>query len=415
MTVKQEAAGNRVKPSTYLLVIFLVLLPIATALKGIVGNSSLLNYIALAYIAVSFIEIVYGRYIRISKVYWAIYAYMGYALLSCIWNRVFVFSYYFTTFALSFAILVLSTCRTTYSQREAELLRKTFLFSSAVVIVVTALNFNHTYAGRIVIRIKAKMDPNDFGCGTSIIIAALLVQFSKKRGFLPAIALIGVFLSVILTGSRGALLMCITELIVWVFLLGQKGKRKIALMSVLVVLAVYLFQTSLSSELLSRFSVSRVLASGGTGRMAIWKAGMSKFVHSDIIHMVFGYGHGSFPKTVNYYGGARTYPYEAHNMFINAMIEGGLIGTLFLVLAIKQCVKTAYDNNNYLGVIALLGFVITGMTLDVQSYRIFPIAFFVAVFFENERYYPVKTIEIKQQGENNHAVGRIPQRDTSVY
>ena len=415
MIVNHEAAGNKVKPSTYLLAIFIILLPISTALKGIVGSISLLNYIGLAYIAVSFIEVMIGRYIKISKKYWAIYAYMGYALLSCIWNKVFEFSFYFTTFALSFIILLFSTCRTTYSQREADILRKAFLLSSIVVIGVTALNYKHTYAGRIVIRIKSKMDPNDFGCGTCIVFAALLVQYSKKRSVFPAMALFGILVSVILTGSRGALLMCVAETIVWVILYGKQGKGKIALLVVLSVLAVYLFLTSGSSELLSRFSISLALESGGTGRTGIWKAGLNKYIHSDLFHMIFGYGHGSFPKTVNYYGGARTYPYEAHNMFINAIIEGGLIGTLFLVLAIKQCVITAYDNMNYMGVIALLGFAVTGLTLDVQSYRIFPIAFFVAVFFENERYYPIRTTETIAEGEQNHEAGRIPRRNTSIY
>ena len=397
MIVNRETANrNHVKLSSYILIIFIVLLPISTALAGIIGSISLLNYISLAYIIWSIIEIIFGRYMRISKTYWAIYAYMGYTLLSCIWNIYFSFNYYFTTFATSFVLFVFLTCRT-YSQKEAELLRKSFLASCIVVVGVTALNVNHTYAGRIVIRITSTMDPNDFGCGTCIIFASLLNEFSKKRGMLSAIGLICILVTVILTGSRGALLMCIMELIVWVSIYGKRGKRKIAILGVLAFLAVYLFVTSLSNELLSRFSVSRVLSSGGTGRRGIWIAGINKYLNSNVFHMIFGYGHGSFPRAVNYYGGSRTYPYEAHNMFVNALIEGGVLGLSFLVIAIKQCVKTAYANKNYMGVIALLGFVVTGLTLDVQSYRIFPIAFFTAVFFENNSYYPTTTTEMKHE------------------
>lgn len=397
MIANQEAFDrNRVKLSSYILALFILLLPISTALSGIIGNISLLNYIALIYFACSAFEIISSGYMRIKKAYWAIYAYMAYALLSCLWNSVFSFTFYFTTFAISFVLLLFSTCRT-YSQKEVELLRKAFLLSSIVVIGATLLNINNTYAGRIIIRIKSTMDPNDFGCGTCIIFAALLVQFSKKRSFLPAITLIGIFVSVIFTGSRGALLMCITELIIWVALYRKRGRWKTVLLGVLVVFAIYLFATSLSDELLSRFSIIRVLRSGGTGRTKIWIAGIRKYINSDVIHMVFGYGHGSFPKTVNYYGGNRTYPYEAHNMFINAIIEGGLVGTAFLITAVIQCLKTAYANKNFLGVIALLGFVVTGLTLDVQSYRVFPIAFFTAVFFENDSYYPTKTMEMKHE------------------
>lgn len=388
--------SGRVKLSSYILVVFIVLLPISTALSGLLGNISFLNYVALAYILASAFEIIYKRYIWIRKQYWAIYAYMGYALLSCFWSSVFSFNFYFTTFAISFALLLISTCRT-YSTKEAELLRNAFLLSSIVVIGVTLLNFNNTYAGRIVIRITSTMDPNDFGCGTCIIFAALLVQISKKRSIPATIALIGVLLSVVLTGSRGAILMCITELIVWVALYKKRGKWKTALLGILVLLAMYLFVLSLPNELLTRFSISQVLTSGGTGRDKIWIAAIKKYIGSDPFHQLFGYGHGSFPKTVNYHGGSRTYPYEAHNMFINAIIEGGLIGAAFLIIGIIQCAKTAYANKNYMGVIALLGFAITGLTLDVQSYRIFPMAFFTAVFFENEMYYPTRVAEMKHE------------------
>lgn len=371
-----------IKKSTYFLSIFIILLPVSTALSGLVGSISFENYVAIAYLLFSIIEICIGRYIRFEKSCWAIYIYMAYSLLTCLWNKWFSFNYYYTTFLISFAILVCATCQK-YTYRELDCILKSFSLSTIVVIIVTLININHTYAGRIVIRITSTMDPNDFGCGTCIIFALLLVKFSGGNKLLSAMGSLGILVSIVLTGSRGALLMCVTEVITWIIIFGKSGKLKNVVLVFFIFVAVYFFSFNLSTELLTRFSFSDVLASGGTGRMGIWRAAIVKYIHSDFFHTIFGYGHGAFPQAVNYYGGLRTYPYEAHNMYVNAIIEGGLIGFFLLLLSLKQSIKQSIKNRNYVGLIGLIGFMTTGLSLDTQSYRIFPMAFYVAMVFNN--------------------------------
>lgn len=379
---------KRLNPSTIVFGIYLLLLPISTALSGIIGTVSLLNYIAVIYILFSLMELLYYKTATIFKSTFAIYVYMLYSLISCIWGAGFSLNYYFVTFAISFAILLCSTTKR-YSPYEVQWLHRMIVLSSVTVIVATILNIHHFYAGRIVITLSSTMDPNDFGCGTCIIFAALLMKlYEEKKGrMITMLLLIGVLVAVILTGSRGALLMCIVEFVAWLLLFMKKSRGRIVLLAILVVAAIYVFSGTLSNELTSRLSLQAVLSSGGTGRVNIWKAAISKFCNSDFFHMLFGYGHGSFATAVNYHGGGRDYAYMSHNMYINVMIEGGIIGTVLLLLAIYQCLRLAKKNLNYCGLISIVGFSITALSLDVQSYRIFPIAFAVAMIFNNPQYY----------------------------
>ena len=385
MPVIKEKPNSRTKISMIMLVLFLLLLPISTALSGIIGSISLLNYIALAFLVLSAAEVLCSGVITIKKDVLSITAYMTYALITCFWSEGFSLNYYFTTFAISYAILIMIACRK-YTDQEMKTIKMTILLSAIVVLAATLINIKNTYAGRIVIAISSKMDPNDFGCGTCIILAFLLVDYTNNHRALSIIASLGIVGAVILTGSRGALLMCAVEFALWfLYALKKDLIRTVLLLSLFVIALVVLF-SQLSPELLSRFSISGLLSSGGSGRSKIWAAGIKKFLQADPFHMVFGYGHGSFPSAVNYFGKGRNYPYEAHNIFINSIIEGGIVGTALLVNAFAQSFSVAYRRKNIAGFIALAGFFITGLTLDVQSYRIFPIAFVAAVFFENPNF-----------------------------
>ena len=383
MTRAQTRAS--IAPSTWTLALFLLLLPVGTALSGIIGNISLLNYVALAYLCLAAAEVFQRKVFVINKGEWAIFAYMGYSLVTSLWNRELHFNYYFTTFALSFLMLLFTTGRR-YSGKELDMLRRAILLSTFVVLGATLLNVGNTYAGRIVIELSSVMDPNDFGCGTCILFAALLMEYSRSRKLLPVLGLVGVLGAILLTGSRGALLMSVAELFLWLLLVHKNGRGRGILLFLLLLAALFLMEHRLSAELLSRFSWGSILTSGGSGRTKIWKASLARYFSGKPLPMLFGYGHGSFAQTVNYIGANRDYAYESHNVFINALIEGGLLGFTLLVLSFVQCFRTARRNGNDLGVFALAGFLVAGMTLDVQSYRLFPIAFFVAMVMDNPRF-----------------------------
>ena len=376
-----------------------MLLPIDSGLSGIIGNISLLNYVALAYVVFILVENIHHKYLFTNKEYWGIFAFMAYSLLSCMWSDYLKLNYYFFTFVFSFVILSLATSRL-YHYEEIILMKRIFLLSSFTLIIATVLNLNNTYGSRLIIKVTSEMDPNIFGCGACIIFAVLLVEYDKTKNKLLLLMIPIIIGIVVLTGSRGALLMCAFEMFAGVILKVHSNYRiyrikvyrkkiiegiVIALVLVLVLFGFYfLFSYELSDELLNRFTIESVLSSGGSGRISIWKAAIDKFFNSDFVHMLFGYGHGSFSDIVNFYLSTGKKPSMSHNIFLNSLIEKGIIGIVLMIIAFYQGLRKSRQNQNYIGYISLFGLATAGLSLDVQSYRVFPMVFFVAIVFDNK-------------------------------
>jgi len=140
-------------------------------------------------------------------------------------------------------------------------------------------------------------------------------------------------------------------------------------------------ELGIGPSMLQRFSITALIASGGTGRSDIWKAALKYFTEQDPIHMLFGNGLGSFADTVKYVQVGHDYRYESHNMFINILIEGGVVGLGLLITCFVSLYINAIKNKNLFGVLAVTGFIVSGISLDAQVYRTFAIAAGMAVIY----------------------------------
>ena len=172
--------------------------------------------------------------------------------------------------------------------------------------------------------------------------------------------------------------------IIFVWVLSLKGRVKyMILLAMCAAVALLLFcaEYGIGPSMLSRFSISALLSNGGTGRLDIWKAAMRYYVSQDSFHMILGNGLGSFAESVRYVAIGNDYQYVSHNMFVNTLIEGGIVGLSLLISCFVTLYIHAIKNKNLLGVLAVTGFIVSGLSLDVQSYRTFAIAAAMALIW----------------------------------
>ncbi len=388
-------ASTKVKYSSYLLALYLIFLPISTALSGLMGSPSLQNYVAILYILLATAESLVSKKIIIRKNLCPVYAYFLYTLVTALWNSKLVFDWYFFQFVIT-TFLILCITTKTYTEKEYVIFKKSIYLSAFVVIIVSLLNISTAFSYRLTITVTSAMDPNDFACGLGIIIALCLSELlnEKKKilNYLIVLTMIGI---IFLCGSRGAMLMAISMIMIWILYTSGTKKMKVILAAAFGACFIYIFATDNTTDfLLNRFTISNILEGEGSGRYRIWMAAWDRFLDSNILQMLFGCGHGSFKQAVNYIAMGHANAYASHNMFINALIEGGGVGFLLLI----NCLLTMLNivKKNIFGVLLIIGFIIEGLTLDAQVYRTFAMTISLAYIWKYKPNNKSSNLDIKR-------------------
>ena len=371
----------QIRPSSWILAFYIALMPVSTALADLFIGPSILTVIAGLYIIVSLAEIVISRKIEVNRALIPVYAYFLFTLLSSLWNVYFDADWYFGQFAITTAIVFCISVRRV-SDKEIKLFTAAMYLSILIGVIGTLMNLPRP-GKRLVIILSSVMDPNDFACGLAIVVSLCLVELMNKRRIIINVLCVGaVGIIILMSGSRGGLLTLGCIVMVWLFNLKGPIRMKI-LLAVIAMGAVVLFcaENGIGPKILYRFSISRLIEDGGAGRVHIWKAGIRKFFSSDPLHVLFGYGHGGYAYSVRYVAIGHDDAYIAHNMFINALIEGGIVGLSLMVTGFAALYRYAAKHKNLFGILALTGFIAEGLTLDAQVYRTFAFAVAMAVIW----------------------------------
>ena len=363
--------------------LYIILLPIATSLSGVIGSISFLNYIAVAYILTSLYNQKFR--IRFRRSARAIYVYLFYVILSVLWNAYFDFDWYIATTLINAVITVLALSDT-YSFKEQKLLKRSFLLSLLVALALTAVNIDSALSFRLTIVLFSEMDPNDFACGMLIILSLLLEMLTRRDKVKTAIVALALTAGIILlSGSRGAMLMFV-GVFAWWFIISFKDQKIISVIILALAIVFIALITKILPEFLKgRLDINALIRSGGSGRSKIWIRAIEKFGESNLLRKIFGYGYGGFEQAVYYIAPGHLEPYKSHNIFINSLIEGGIIGTIIMLNMFVKSYFTAKRRNNVMGKLAVLGLAIAGCTLDMQAYRIFAVVFISAIIFNNKK------------------------------
>lgn len=364
--------------------LYMVLLPIATSLSGIIGNISFLNYVAVLYLGIYILN-KFSTLIVFQIEKDVFYFYYIFTLISAAYNPYTVSAWYVTTFASSGLILLFAMVDS-YTKMEKQLIIKAIILSGIVSIIVTLLNIQTALDMRLAITLSSKMDSNDFACGMVIIISLLLTKLhNKKRRIFHILLLIGCTAIIILSGSRGAMLMGLSMLGVWIIISFKKKKAAVPFLIIIILAVLFLASYEFLPEfLIDRMKIDTLVEDGGSGRAEIWAHAIDEFKNSNFFEVVFGSGYGSFQGRVNYIAAGHSGAYQSHNMWINALIEGGLLGLTLMIIMFIKGFSIAKKNNNICGMLSVIGLAVAGCTLDSQSYRVFWIVFVVAIIFTGD-------------------------------
>ena len=375
---------RKISLSSWLFAMYLLLLPISTAIAGFLISTSIVSVLGIIYVGVSVIEMIKDDDLQIDRSIILIMVYFIYTIISSIWYQSFTFDWYFQQFCLTAAIVVCTAMR--HMTDEKIKLYKTAIYLSIAVAVVAAILNIPEKGHRLVIYGTSYMDPNDFANGLAILSALFFDNILKKKQMILNVCLIGVVAFLIYcTGSRGGLLTLLV--VAFIFILNIAGIEKhriLIIMGAFIAAFLVLAESGIDPKILGRFSISHILSEGGAGRTLIWGAAIKSFLASDPLHILFGYGHGSFGTAVRYVAIGHGDTYMSHNMFINALIEGGVTGLALMITGFISLFIHSVRMKNPLGMMALAGFLTEGFSLDAQVYRTFAIAIVLAFLVKNE-------------------------------
>jgi O-antigen ligase len=175
-------------------------------------------------------------------------------------------------------------------------------------------------------------DPNEFANSLLLPFSLAFGMFLSARRRIAKTALLAavaiILLSVFLTMSRGGLLSLIVIAVVYVYRLRVKLRVlvPIALGGILLLAAPSLFFKR----------ISEALETGGAGRTDIWVAGLEAAKS----YGVFGAGLGNFPVAFDRFAGYAThfegYTRGSHNIFLNVLVELGIVGLVLLLNAFRN-------------------------------------------------------------------------------
>jgi O-antigen ligase len=202
-------------------------------------------------------------------------------------------------------------------------------------------------------------DPNQFGASLllplSLAVGGLVLSRSRSLRIVATLAVAILSFALMLSMSRGALVAALAMVFVYMYRWGFNRRMLI----VLVCLATLPF--CMPHQFFTRLAV----ADRGAGRFDIWTASMAAVPHYGLI----GAGWNNF--TVAYAevaGNApRFYGYTrgSHNIYLGMLIEVGIIGLAFLLLAFRSQLREARHRLLVPYEAACWGMVVMGLTLDI--------------------------------------------------
>lgn len=356
--------------------IYVLLLPIGTGLSGIIGSISLLNYFALAIMLIGILMALSQGQFHVTKAATPTILYYLYTVVSIIWSRNTTINWYVITNAVNF-ILVLVLTGISWEKAEIKKVECAAELSQIIVIIAVLLNLNSLFSYRLNITIVSTIGISDFACGLCLIIALWMeVAGSTENWLLKSIAYVSValdFAIILMTGSRGALVMFAAMVVIWI-LCGDFKPRNKALTILTIILVLVLFKTFfvqfLPRTVTNRLTLEAIQSSRGSGRYNVWLLAWNVFKNSNIGRILVGYGFNSFLSVVQYgsYGGHQNL--LAHNVVIQTMIEGGIIGLVLLIRMMYSQIRIAFKSNDNVMKFAVIGLFVASLSIDMEVTRI---------------------------------------------
>lgn len=260
-----------------------------------------------------------------------------------------------------------------------------------VVFILICVRYATVSGGSIYMGIRDMVDPNYLVTNSLLMIVFFLYKFQQTirnsviYAIVQAIILCAYIGCIVFIGSRGGLLTVCAVMIVYMLLQTRKPLRTFIVLVVIGIIGVIVFFNAVPSYITERFTLEHILQDGGSGRLTIWSNYLSYYADQMPSFWIFGAGRDVPPTEIYLVEFGREY--YSHNLFIKALMEGGVIGIALLIGSMVYLLRNGIKNKNGLFVAALIAFVVGAMFLDLDNMRIFYIiaAFGVSLSMANMR------------------------------
>lgn len=301
--------------------------------------------------------------------------FLGWSALSFLWSIDKNTSFQRIITQSMFLILLFATSGYIYKEKEIIYLKGCLTWSSRVTAIIVLVTGSY-YEGRMTLSGVINEDPNYlcayflFGIVTAAI--GILNKENMKKKIIYVIELLIYIYIVIGTGSRGGLLSIIASaMIIFLFYSTNnnilKNILKKIILFLIVLIVIFMVSHYVDTEILSRFSKAAISSSNGTGRYDLWKDAFNVFISSNLWRETIGYGTGS-AISVTYlfpFGDHNVY----HNMFIETLVELGVVGLVLYILHIGSFVSMAVRKKEFFSIAVIVGMIVLSLSTSICAFK----------------------------------------------
>jgi O-antigen ligase len=243
-----------------------------------------------------------------------------------------------------------------------------------------------------------QVDPNHFAAAlilpTALALTGLLRTRSLWLRVVFAVTLLAMGAGIAVSGSRGGML-AVAIVLIYVMMRARTNLLAAGVAVALLGSALMLNAGSIGSR------IAEAGATGGAGRLDIWRVGFVAFKE----HIWIGAGYGNFPLAfddafIKVFEGHYTHWHRApHNILVSAGVELGIVGLLIFLAAwfvqfrALRGIKRADPlySLRIAGEGALIGLFVAGLFLGTMDYKYQWLAFMLVMLIRNAALAPVRT------------------------
>ena len=311
-------------------------------------------------------------------------------------------------------ILVVGGMYDKYNKDELEYLIKALIIGGMATVLLTFIFGDTSSAGRLTLSINgARQDQNYINGYMYFAFAFFINKIIGDKKFLYIIPSILLIVFTIMTGSRGAAIALIAlGIIVFLYHMFDSGKIRLGVLLVfiaIIVIFVFGFDYIISfvpEEVTRRFTRDYINNYKGTNRIVLWAEIFKIFKNGSLFRKLFGFGYGAVA-AVNKFNNA-----PAHNLWLDHLISGGIIGVLIMTYMHIVFVLEAWRQKNIVILASYIGLLTMCLTLSLTNYKpLWNCMMMIMILMNAKRNEMIKQAEVDEDADeeleiNNFDINR---------
>lgn len=321
------------------------------------------------------------RYRYLKNINWALAFFITYCIISTLWSVNLSVTLSSLVTLISLVLIYALGKMREFNVKEINIIILLMTIFSMIIPFYLGINLDISYSRMTLSNETGSADQNGLASNMAFVaILAFDFLFTTKNRLVKifyAIATGLILIGIFLTGSRGALLGLFVATLFYLLKMFPDLRKNKTFWKAIVILIIgtvgiyFYLRNNLSDSIINRFSVSDVVASGGSGRLEVW-ANICKILLDNPLRAIFGYGFGT-QKLV--YGEVYGLQSASHNVFLQLLMDVGLVGVGAFVISFVYFWKWAAKKYSYvssaLWIVLLFTFLTLTFTTNKGAWNVF--------------------------------------------